>query len=90
MFDDRLESRSPGKLPRPITLERLGYGQLSQNNVIARVSVELGFIEEVGLGIGRMREEMASFGLPEPELRGMASASSLLSQYLPGRGGGWS
>ena len=31
--------------------------------------VELGYIEEVGLGIRRMREEMASLGLPEPESR---------------------
>lgn len=31
--------------------------------------VELGYIEEVGLGIRRMREEMASLGLPEPEFR---------------------
>lgn len=69
MFDDRLEIWSPGKLPPPITLERLGYDQFSRNKVIARVLVELGYIEEVGLGIRRMREEMASLGLPEPEFR---------------------
>lgn len=69
MFDDRLEIWSPGKLPPPITLERLGYDQFSRNKVIARVLVELGYIEEVGLGIRRMREEMAGFSLPEPEFR---------------------
>ncbi len=69
MFDDRLEIWSPGRLPPPITLERLGYDQFSRNKVIARVLVELGYIEEVGLGIRRMREEMASLGLPEPECR---------------------
>lgn len=69
MFDDRMEIWSPGKLPSPITLERLGYDQFSRNKVIARVLVELGYIEEVGLGIRRMREEMASLGLPEPEFR---------------------
>ncbi|TAK36072.1 MAG: hypothetical protein EPO21_03705 [Chloroflexota bacterium] len=69
MFDDRLEIWSPGKLPPPITLERLGYDQFSRNKVIARLLVELGYIEEVGLGIRRMREEMASLGLPEPEFR---------------------
>ena len=69
MFDDRLEIWSPGKLPPPITLERLGYDQFSRNRLIARVLVELGYIEEVGLGIRRMREEMASLGLPEPEFR---------------------
>jgi ATP-dependent DNA helicase RecG len=69
MFDDRLEIWSPGRLPPPITLERLGYDQFSRNRLIARVLVERGYIEEVGLGIRRMREEMAGLGLPEPEFR---------------------
>ena len=69
MFDDRLEIWSPGKPPPPITLERLGYNQFSRNQVIARVLVELGYIEEVALGIRRLRKEMASLGLPEPEFR---------------------
>ncbi len=69
LFDDRLEIWSPGRLPPPITLERLGYDQFSRNRLIARVLVERGYIEEVGLGIRRMREEMADLGLPEPEFR---------------------
>jgi ATP-dependent DNA helicase RecG len=69
IFDDRLEIWSPGRLPPPITLERLGYDQFSRNRLIARVLVERGYIEEVGLGIRRMREEMASLDLPEPEFR---------------------
>jgi ATP-dependent DNA helicase RecG len=69
LFDDRLEIWSPGRLPPPITLERLGYDQFSRNRLIARVLVERGYIEEVGLGIRRMREEMARLELPEPEFR---------------------
>jgi ATP-dependent DNA helicase RecG len=69
LFDDRLELWSPGRLPPPMTLERLGYDQFSRNRLIARVLLERGYIEEVGLGIRRMREEMASLGLPEPEFR---------------------
>lgn len=69
MFDDRLELWSPGRLPPPITLERLGFDQFSRNRVIARVLLELGYIEEVGLGIRRMREEAARLGLPAPEFR---------------------
>ena len=64
-----LEIWSPGRLPPPMTLERLGYDQFSRNRLIARVLVEQGYIEEVGLGIRRMREEMVSLGLPEPEFR---------------------
>lgn len=64
IFDDRLEIWSPGRLPPPITLERLGYNQFSRNRLIARVLVERDYIEEGGLGIRRMREEMASLGLP--------------------------
>ncbi|MBI2319891.1 MAG: putative DNA binding domain-containing protein [Betaproteobacteria bacterium] len=45
MFDDRLEIWSPGRLPPPITLERLGYDQFSRNRLIARVLVERGFAE---------------------------------------------
>ena len=37
MFDDRLEIWSPGRLPPPVTLERLGYDQFSRNRLIARV-----------------------------------------------------
>lgn len=44
MFDDRLEIWSPGRLPPPITLERLGYDQFSRNQLIARVLVERGYI----------------------------------------------
>jgi ATP-dependent DNA helicase RecG len=69
VFDDRLELWSPGKLPPPMTLERLGYDQFSRNQVIARVLLELGYIEEVGLGIRRMRDEAATYGLPAPEFR---------------------
>ena len=69
IFDDRLEIWSPGKLPPPITLERLGFDQFSRNKVIARVLLELGYIEEVGLGIRRMREEAARLQLPEPAFR---------------------
>jgi len=69
IFDDRLEIWSPGKLPPPITLERLGFDQFSRNKIIARVLLELGYIEEVGLGIRRMREEAARLHLPEPEFR---------------------
>lgn len=40
MFDDRLEIWSPGCLPPPITLERLGHDQFSRNKVIANVLAE--------------------------------------------------
>ncbi len=69
LFDDRLEIWSPGRLPPPITLERLGYDQFSRNRLMARVLVERGYIEQVGLGIRRMRQEMARLRLPEPEFR---------------------
>lgn len=69
MFDDRLEIWSPGRLPSPMTVERLGYDQLSRNRLIARVLLERGYMEEIGLGIRRIREVMASLVLPEPEFR---------------------
>jgi predicted HTH transcriptional regulator len=46
VFDDRLEIWSPGRLPPPVTLERLGYDQFSRNRLIARALVERGEINE--------------------------------------------
>jgi transposase len=39
VFDDRLEIWSPGRLPPPITLERLGYDQFSRTRLIASLTL---------------------------------------------------
>lgn len=66
MFADRIEVRSPGKLPGHITLENILTERFSRNEVIVQVLSDLGFIERLGYGIDRMVGLMREAGLPEP------------------------
>lgn len=71
MFEDRLEIRSPGLPPEPVTLERLLRRErvhASRNPLIVRVLSDLGYMREIGEGIPRMFEEMERNGLYPPEL----------------------
>jgi ATP-dependent DNA helicase RecG len=71
LFDDRMEVRSPGLLPEPITLDRLRAREgvhFSRNPLIARVLIDSGYMREQGEGIPRMFQEMESADLQPPEL----------------------
>lgn len=70
MFDDRIEVRSPGLPPSPVTLDQLRQQKrihFSRNPLIVRVLAELGYLREMGEGIPRMFEEMEHYGLYPPE-----------------------
>ena len=67
MFDDRLEIISPGGLPGHITLDNIVEEHYSRNPRIVRGLYYWGYIEELGLGIDRMIEEMLQAGHPAPE-----------------------
>jgi ATP-dependent DNA helicase RecG len=71
VYSDRLEIISPGALLSSIHLEDLkqlkGVHQ-SRNSLIARVLREIGYMRELGEGIRRIYELMASNDLTEPEL----------------------
>lgn len=70
MFDDRIEVRSPGPPPPPVTLEQLQQHRsvhFSRNPLIVRVLAELGYLREMGEGIPRIFEEMEHSGLRPPE-----------------------
>jgi ATP-dependent DNA helicase RecG len=71
MFDDRIEVRSPGLPPPPVTLEELRAQRrlhFSRNPLVVRVLSDLGFLREMGEGIPRMFQEMEQHGLRPPEL----------------------
>jgi ATP-dependent DNA helicase RecG len=71
MFDDRLEVRSPGAPPAPMTVEALNRREhlhLSRNPLLVRVLVDLGFMRELGEGIPRMFDEMDRAGCHPPGL----------------------
>ena len=70
MFDDRLEVRSPGELPGPVTLERLLRRErthFSRNPLLVRVLTDLGYMRDLGEGIPRMFEVMEQSYLRPPE-----------------------
>jgi ATP-dependent DNA helicase RecG len=69
MFDDRLEVVSPGGLPGYITVDNIVEEHFSRNPRLVNGLFQWGFIEELGLGIDRMIEDMANAGHPNPEFR---------------------
>ena len=69
MYEDRLEVISPGGLPGYMTLDNLVEEHFSRNPRLVAGLFEWGYIEELGLGIDRMIEEMLQFGHPPPEFK---------------------
>ena len=69
IYDDRIEIVSPGKLPFPLTVEKLGIDIVPRhrNKKICRILEKTKYMEHIGTGITRMRHEMHEFNLPEPE-----------------------
>ena len=68
-FDDRLEISSPGGLPGYITLDNIVEEHFSRNPRLVNGLFEWGYIEQLGLGIDRMIEEMVQAGHPAPEFK---------------------
>jgi ATP-dependent DNA helicase RecG len=66
MYNDRMEIISPGGLPGYMTLDNLVEEHFSRNPRIVGGLYQWGYIEELGLGIDRMIEEMAEAGHPPP------------------------
>lgn len=69
MYSDRLEIISPGGLPGYMTLENLVEEHFSRNPRLVNSLYYWGYIEELGLGIDRMIEEMVQTGHQPPEFR---------------------
>lgn len=69
MFEDRLEVISPGGLPGYITVDNIVEEHFSRNPRIVAGLFQWGYIEELGLGIDRMIEEMLQAGHPAPEFK---------------------
>lgn len=69
MFDDRMEIRSPGLPPHPVTVAALNQRKhlhISRNPMMVRVLADLGYMRELGEGIPRMFEEMERQGFYPP------------------------
>ncbi len=69
MYADRLEIISPGGLPGYMTVDNLIDEHFSRNPRLVNGLYQWGYIEELGLGIDQMIEEMLQSGHPPPEFR---------------------
>jgi ATP-dependent DNA helicase RecG len=69
VFEDRIEFNSPGSLPWPVTVENILEQQYSRNPRVVRVLFEMGYIEEIGMGLDNVYRWLAEAGQPEPTLQ---------------------
>ncbi len=74
MFADRLEVISPGGLPGFVTVENIIHEHYSRNPQIVQNLFQWGYIEELGLGIGRMVEVMEQAGQKPPTFDARANS----------------
>ena len=60
IYDDRIEIISPGKLPYPMTIEDLGVHKnpIHRNENICNIFQTTEYMEHIGTGINRMRNEI--------------------------------
>jgi len=66
MFSNRVEVRSPGKLPGHVTVKNILKERYSRNEAIVQVLADMGFIERLGYGIDRMIRVMKERNQPAP------------------------
>ncbi len=69
LFADRLEIYSPGALPGFITVDNIVDEHYSRNPRIVNGLYQWGYIEELGLGVDLMIEEMVNAGHPPPDFQ---------------------
>jgi len=69
MYSDRMEMISPGGLPGFITVDNLVEEHFSRNPRLVHGLFQWGYIEELGLGIDRMIEDMVNAGHPPPRFK---------------------
>ncbi len=74
MFSDRMEVISPGGLPGFITVDNLVEEHFSRNPRLVAGLFQWGYIEELGLGIDRMIEEMTQAGHAPPAFKAQPHA----------------
>lgn len=67
VFDDRVEISNPGGLISGIPKNEFGKRSLSRNPLIFGLFERIRMVEQIGSGIGRMRDLMLEANLTEPE-----------------------
>ena len=68
IYPNRIEIKSPGRLIYPLKISDLEENDpIHRNENICRIFSKTMYMEHVGTGIKRMKEEMKRYGLPELE-----------------------
>ena len=67
-YDDRLEIKSPGRLPNNVTVDNIFTTRFARNPIISRVLTEMELVREFNAGVPRVFEVMKEAGLPEPKI----------------------
>ncbi|MBN1248889.1 MAG: putative DNA binding domain-containing protein [Anaerolineae bacterium] len=73
MYADKLAISSPGGLPGYITLDNIIEEHFSRNPRIVTGLYQWGYIEELGMGVDLMYEEMVNAGHPPPAFKATTS-----------------
>lgn len=88
LFRDRIEVRSPGRLPNSVTLDNIKLGvHVERNRTIATLLTQLGYMSAIGTGVPRLiiRLSRALSGRePEFELVGEELRVRIWARPMPG------
>jgi ATP-dependent DNA helicase RecG len=66
VYDDRVDIVSPGGICKGITCENFGTVSITRNSSIASMLYRIGYIEQMGTGIMRMRNAAKEASVAEP------------------------
>jgi hypothetical protein len=69
VFKDRVEISNPGGLTSAISPSDFGTRSHSRNPLIFGLFVRIRMVEQVGSGIGRIKDQMKEAKLPQPEFK---------------------
>ena len=67
IYDDRVDIVSPGGVCKGITPENFGTISITRNSVLASMFYRIGYIEQMGTGIMRMKNATREAKVAEPE-----------------------
>jgi len=66
IFNDRMEITNPGAISSGLSLEKFGHRSVQRNPITYRILRDLGYVEGLGTGVPKMRNEMRKAGLKDP------------------------
>ena len=66
IFDDRVDIVSPGGVCKGITPENFGTVSITRNSLVVNMFYRIGYIEQMGTGIMRMKEAAIDANVAEP------------------------